>query len=154
MALSHKMRISESISHWKRLLVSFKKEKLLQKIYLCSAVHTYKRGSHRIKCQWLVKHVWMISEGFGRGRRWRCFQTTCDLLHIRNRFMKEKHSWQCRRRERKTKREWLWQNVSSSRHITQQLDHYGPQSFKQTYRDFLHHCFALLMSLNGYRWLQ
>lgn len=107
--------------------ISFKKEKLLQKINLCSAAQTYRRGSHRIKCQWLVKHVWMISEGSGRGRRWRCFQTTCDLLHIRNSFMKEKRSWQCRRRERQKERGrgrvCRLPDISHSNWITMGLNH-------------------------------
>lgn len=82
------------------------------------------------------------------GKRWRCcLKTTCDLLHIRN-FMKhqERYGWQCRRRERQIER--------SSKYTVQQLDRRGPRSFKQTYRDLLGLYPALVMSLNGSRWLQ
>lgn len=39
-------------------------------------------------------------------------------------------------------------------HQKHNADYDGPKSLKQTYRDFLHHSFALVMWVNDYRWLQ
>lgn len=63
---------------------------------------------------------WFLRD-LGEGKRWRYFQTTCDLFHICNTFMKhkEKYNWRCRRKE--TERERLWQDLSSSRHITHEV---------------------------------
>lgn len=112
---------------------------------LLSTVHICKRGSHTKNPAFLVVHVYMISKGMWRGEKMERFFSPhviyCIPVTLLWRIRGKKYSWGCRRTEKERERLWL------------NLYYNDPQSFKQTYRDFLRCCFALVMSLNGYRWL-